>query len=699
VAGEGGDLTKFFRPRNVALVGASDKSEWSKLIFSRFERFGHQGNLYAVNRTGASAHGLPGFTRCADIPEPVDMAYIYVPAGAVAGALAEAGAAGIRNAVVLTSGFSEAGEEGEALQKEVEAAARAAGVRMLGPNSLGFANIAHHCALTSINTRLPLRIGRLAIVSQSGAVANELGKFAHTQGIGLSFICATGNEADLTIADVVSYLVDDEETGAIAIYVESINDPALFAAAAARALAARKPIVLLKLGRSPVSAAIAKAHTGSLVGDDGVFDAMCRRYGVLRVASIEELVLTASFLERVGPIDPPRIGMMSLSGGACGMYADLAEIHGLDVPQFAPATQAALRAALPPFAATINPLDITGVVVSDPAIWSRVIPVVSADPGVGLAVTSLVLPNTDVEAASLKVGVKAAADGYAATGRPPVMMSLSLQEMSDLQREMLAELGIKNTLPNLDEGVRVLAHLQRWSERMLQGPPLERSVAPVAARPKGERETLAHLAASGAPVIPTTLAATADEAAQAAQALGGPAVLKIASPDIAHKTEAGGVRLNVSGADEARRVFDEIMASARAYAPSARLEGVIVAPMRKGGTELIVGVARDPSWGPAIAVGLGGVLAEALGDSVVRLLPIDAREAREMLLSLKASVLLKGFRGAPPADLDVLAAAIVAIGDAALALGPDLGALEVNPLRVLGTEIEALDGLTVYQDE
>lgn len=692
----GDGLGGFFRPRNIALVGASDKSAWSRMIFSRFAAYGHEGQLFAVNRSGAAAHGLPGFTSLAEIPATVDMAYIYVPAAAAAEAVRQAGAAGVRHAVVLSSGFAEAGEAGAQLQAELLAAAEEAGVRMLGPNSLGFANIADACVCTSIPTRQPVIPGRLAILSQSGALCAEFGKFAHAQGIGLSFMGATGNEAQLGVADVLEYLVDDPATGAIALYVESITDPDRFIAAAARARAAAKPITILKLGRSPVSAAVAQAHTGSLVGDDKIFDAMCRRYGVLRTSSLEELILTASFLEKVGPISPPRIGMASISGGACGLYADLAEQHGLAMPPFAEATQARLREVLPEFAATLNPLDVTGVAIQDPTLWARTLPVLNEDPGLGLIVTATATPNTPTELAALRPGLEAVVEGYRQGGKPAVVCGLSVQDQSELQRELFQEIGLDIVLPDLDFGVRALAHLQRWSECVLAADLRPPSGQRTEALPRSERQVLEHLAACGAPVIPAVLARDAEAAGAAAARLGGAVVLKVASPDIAHKTEAGGVRLNVNGAAQAAAVFDEIVRAARAYSPTAQIDGVIVSPMREPGVELIVGVARDPQWGPAIVAGLGGVFTEVLQDTQVRLLPLSVAEADAMLRELKGAKLLQGFRGAPPADLPRLAEVIVAIGDAALALGPELAALEVNPLWVRGEAIECLDGLVAY---
>jgi acyl-CoA synthetase (NDP forming) len=254
------------------------------------------------------------------------------------------------------------------------------------------------------------------------------------------------------------------------------------------------------------------------------------------------------------------------------------------------------------------------------------------------------------------------------------------------------------TLPDVEYGVRVLAHLQRWSAAILADPPRALPQARSNARPTGEREALEYLAAKGAPVVPMTLARSAAEASAAAGRIAGPCVLQVASPDIAHKTEAGGVRLNIAGGAEAGRAFDEIVAAAKAHAPDARVEGVLVGPMRPAGVELIVGIARDADWGPTLVVGLGGVFTEILRDSQVRLLPVGAAEVKDMLGALAGAKLLQGYRGAPAADLDALSTAIVAIADAALALGPELAALEVNPLWVRGGEVECLDGLTVWGD-
>jgi acyl-CoA synthetase (NDP forming) len=690
-------LQAFFRPRNIALVGASDKSAWSRLIFSRFATYGHEGALYAVNRSGSSAHGLPGFIDIADIPGGVDMAYVYVPASAASDALRQAAAAGVRNVVMLSSGFSEVGAEGAAMQAELSAVADELGVTMLGPNSMGFANIADRCVCTSLPHRLPVRSGRLGLVSQSGAIASQLGKFAHAQGIGLSFIGATGNEAQLGIADLVDYLVDDHNTGAIALYVEAINDPDRFIEAALRARAAAKPIAVLKLGRSAVSSAVAQAHTGSLVGDDAVFDAVCRRYGVIRVNSIEELVLTADFLEKTGPIDPPRVGLVSISGGVCAMYADLAHVHGLAVTQHSERTRLRLRDILPSFATILNPLDLTGAAIQDPTLWTRTIAALAGDPSMGLIVSATVLPVTPEELSAQRSEVEAIVAGYELAGKPPVLCSVTIQDRSETLNDLIRETGVRCVLPDLDFGVRALAHLQSWSEMLGRDAPPRASPPPAPVeKPAGEFEVLAYLASRGVPVVPAKLVRGGTEAVEVARRFAGAVALKIASPDIAHKTEAGGVRLNVVGAEAVADAVDEIMRAVAAHSPDARIDGVLVAPMRAKGTELIVGVTIDPTWGPVLVVGIGGIFAEVYQDSRLCLLPASQDEVVKMLRDLRGAKLLEGFRGEPAANLRRVAEVILRIGDAALGLGPDLETLEVNPLRVHGEDIECLDGLATY---
>ncbi|MBV1687896.1 acetate--CoA ligase family protein [Novosphingobium sp. G106] len=676
---------------DVALVGASERSAWSHMIMRRFRDFGHQGRVYAVNREGKPAHGLPGYRSCCEIPETPGTAIIFVPAQAVAGVLEEVADAGIPSAVVLSSGFAEAGAEGQKLQDELVEIAERRGVTLFGPNSLGFANIVGGAVATAIGTRIPVLEGAIGVVSQSGAVANEIGKFAHQQGIGLSFICATGNEAMVTPADVIDYLVDDPATRVITAYIEAVSATDCLAAAARRALASAKPIIVLKVGSSSISADVAKAHTGAMVGDDRVFDAACLKWGIIRVRSIEEMMVTAALIEAAGPLERQGIALASVSGGGCGMFADLAEQHGVPIPAFAPQTCTKLAAALPSFASTLNPLDMTGVVLQAPSLWTKILPILFDDPGIGLVVTLIAMPGTEAEMPTCQTHWPVIAQAYSNAGKRPMLLSQVIQPMGREAREVAEASGLRDIIFGMDFGTRALGHLASWSRRLGKGnvPRQDVQVLDIPPRLAGERAALDFLASRGVPAIPGIVVQNAEEALRAADTFDSSVVLKIASPDIAHKSEIGGVRLDVAPCD-AGQVHDEIRRTVSRVLPGARIEGIIASPMRQGGIELFVGVARDPDWGLAIVVGLGGVWVEILKDTAVRLLPVDKTDACEMLSSLRGAALLEGYRGTLPADLDRLTEVIVSVGDAALALGPRLAALEINPLWVHGDTIEAL---------
>lgn len=691
------NLTALFAPRSIVMVGATEKSVWSNNIAQRLIDYGFPGDVYVVNRSGNDVHGFPGFPSCKVIGRSIDTAYIFVPVAAVYDAFVDAADAGVKGVVILTSGFAEADSAGAALQARIVALAKARGIALLGPNSLGYANVAERRALTVIPPRQPILAGGIGVISQSGATASEIGKFAHQQGMGISFLVATGNEAGVTTSDVIDYLVDHQPTRVLAVYSETIQDTVGFRRAAQRARAAGKAIVILKVGKSEVTAAVAQAHTGALVGDDGIFDAACRQLGIIRVNSVEELVLTAGLIDRVGPIARPGIAMISMSGGTCSMFADLAEEYGLPMPAFAPETLEKLRGVVSDYGAMLNPLDITGAVVGDPTLWERVLPIIGADPGIGMVVVNATTPQAPQDLPGANRQAAGYMPGFAAMPVPGAYITQVLQPVSGAIASFLETNGNPVIICGLEYGARALKHLSVWSTGLDRATPdlVER---PTRARPQGEHAVLAWLDSQGVPVIPAKLVATTEEAVAHAAALGGKVAMKIASPDIAHKTEVGGVKLGLEGEAAVRGAFAQIMESVAQKASSARIEGVIVAPMRSGGTELFVGTARDPQWGPIIAVGLGGIWVEALQDSALRLLPVTKSDVIDMFASLRGARLLEGYRGNAPVDLEAVAEAVVAIGDAALALGSDLAALEINPLLADGARVEALDGLTVWAE-
>ena len=341
-------LRNLFYPRSIALVGASERSIWSHMLHDNLVRLGYEGKVYAVNKTGSATHGYKGFTACTAIGEAVDAAYLFVPADAVLDAFADILKAGIKSVVILTSGFAEAGEAGARLQDQLVRMAREADAVFLGPNCLGYSNLTIRAPMTPAPNFQPILPPRVALVSQSGATNAQVADLAHDLNIGISLYIATGNEAMLDIAACVDFLVDDEATRVIMVFAESIRDTATFSAAARRAAQKHKAIVVLKVGTTELTAKVAAAHTGSLVGDDRVFDAACRQLGVIRVHTLEDLVITAGLVAHTGPLTKSGIGVVSISGGACTLVADRAQVHGVDMPDFSQQTKERLRQLCPP---------------------------------------------------------------------------------------------------------------------------------------------------------------------------------------------------------------------------------------------------------------------------------------------------------------------------------------------------------------
>jgi acyl-CoA synthetase (NDP forming) len=502
------------------------------------------------------------------------------------------------------------------------------------------------------------------------------------------------------ISEILDYLVDDANTQAIAIYAESIRQPDRFLAAADRALRAGKPITILKVGRSEIAQSVAKAHTGALVGDDRVFDAVCRRYGITRVDSMEELASTAGLMSVLPPATSSGLGIVSISGGACGMSSDLAAAEGLDLPPFAGTTVDALNGILPSYATTLNPLDVTGAFASDPSQLERSIKAVGEDPSIGRVCFVYDLPH-QAERSQVTEIERSIGRGLAACDPPGLLISQTLKPFTDVSQDVKSEVGYPFTASSMVFTFKALGALARYGRVRLRHPAgMAAHVGPARSqpRPATEREVLAYLEREGVPVVPGPIARSADEAVRLARATDGPVALKIASSDIQHKTEVGGVRLDIIGESAVASAYDAIIASVTTAMPRAVIDGVIVSPMRSEGTELIVGVSFDPHWGACIVLGLGGIWVEALKDSALRMLPVTESDVLEMVDELRGSTLLKGFRGSKPVDLDRLAEVVVRIGHAALALGPDLVALEVNPLKVDGALVEALDGLAQWKN-
>jgi acyl-CoA synthetase (NDP forming) len=702
----GDRLTTLFRPRSVALVGASDKSPFSAIAYGNLVQFGFGDRTYLVNRRGAETHGQPTVRSCAEIGQPVDVAFLMVPQAGTLDALSDAAAAGIRNAVVLSSGYGEAGEAGRTAQAELAAHAESLDMALLGPNHLGFANFAAGIPVCSI-PNLPQVAGPVALLSQSGASSSAMLDFAALANVGLSYLVTLGNEAMITVGHVLDYLVDDPATRAVAVFLETVRDPDVFRRAARRAAAAGKAIVVLKAGSSALSARTAAAHTGALVGDARVTDAVLADLGVIRVDSIEDMLITAGAAAALGRLERPGIGIVSISGGACDIVADRAEDLGAELPELAVGTVDALTAIMPDYGTVQNPLDVTGAALIDRTIFTRAIQVMSEDPSVGIVGVVSGIPWL-AEAASpmSQLLIDAVGAGMQAAACPTAFINQVIQPVSDYTRSVMAHGGVGYLIPGLRQAVVALRNVAWWSDATrpaeagpVPGDPAAAITVPPAAERHGQwSEDAARrlLAEAALPVVPARLVTSADEAVKAAADFGGPVCLKIVSPQILHKTDIGGVLLDVPPEEHAVRDAFQAVTTATARVDDAVVEGVLVSPMRRGGTELLVGVVRDPHWGPMLAVALGGVFVEVLKDSALAPLPVSPERARRLLDGLRGRAVLDGARGAAPADLDALAAVIARVGDLALALGDDLESLEINPLRVDGPVTEALDAVVTW---
>src|SRR5690242_11566281 len=711
-------LRAFFAPRSMALVGASDNSGWARFIVASCATAGFAGPVTAVHPRATGAFGLPVVPSRRDLAEPADLAFILTPVQAVEGVLDDMGAAGIPNAVVLASGYREVGEAGRTLEDALLARAVANGITMLGPNCLGFVNANRRSAPYALALPAPLIAGPVGVALQSGALASVVLAFAKAHAIGLSLLTSMGNEAMMKTADVLDYLVEDEATRVICLFLEEIGDPAGFARVAEKADRAGKPIVALKVGSSPAGQQAALAHTGSVAGDDAVVDAVLRQLNVIRVTSLEELLTTGAALGYSRWPGGRRMGVLTLSGGSCDIIADAASAQGLEIPAFADETTTAIGPLLPSFASAQNPLDVTGFGTLA-NLSGRTGPLTAVDHALDIAVRDPnldfvlfcgvtlpeVRPPDEAMASALEARVEWLAGRMASAPIPVIPAATTCLDVSAYGRALLTRHGL-TMLSGLDLGMTALGHALRWTENRgrvrtvtvrpagAARPAVRSDGGSQASGPWSEEAARRLLASTGVPVVPGGLAESAAEAVEIARRVGLPVALKICSAQITHKSDIGGVALGLASEAEVRAAYEKVRAAGDTV-PDARIDGVLVTPMRTGGTELLAGVTVDPAFGPVLAVGLGGIWVELLRDTSLRLLPVDAAEVKRMLGELRGLPLLQGARGTRPANLDAVAEAIAGLGHTALSLNGSLRALEVNPLWVNGDQVEALDVLVV----
>ncbi len=698
-------LAEFFAPRSIAVVGASDSSGWARFIAAAGKAAGFTGPLIPVHPAHRTVFGTAAVPNLRDLPEPPDLAFVMTPTAAVPSVIEDAAATGVRNVIVLASGYREAGPAGRDLEAGLVAAAQEHGIVLLGPNCLGFINTWERAAPFALTVPLPLTSGPVGIALQSGALASVLLSFARSHAIGISTIASLGNEAMITTADVLDYLVADEQTKVICLFLEEVGDPAAFSAAAAAADRAGKPVIALKVGASQAGQQAALAHTGAIAGNDAVVDAVLRQLNVIRVNSVEELLTTAAMLGCNRWPKGRRMGVLTASGGACDIIADRATALGIEIPRFAPQTTAAIAARLPEFAVARNPLDVTGYVLANArtsplSAIDHALDAAVADPGLDFVVfTGFTLPDAappdEAAARLLETRLDWLARRIEAAPVPVIPMAMTCVDIGGYAREQLGRRGI-NLLGGMELGLRAISNALRWLDG--RGKVRQLAAAPTPTRSAGQQpaawaewQARDLLETHGVPVVPGRLARSADEAVAIARALRTPVALKVSSGRLTHKSDAGGVLLGLTSDAAIRSGYDQVVAVAD------DADGVLVTSMRTGGVELIAGVSVDPAFGPVLALGLGGIWVEALADTRLLVLPAGAGEVRAVLGQLRGLPLLQGARGGVAADLDTLANVVADIAALACSL-PGLLALEVNPLWVRGDQIEALDVLVVTEE-
>jgi|JI10StandDraft_1071094.scaffolds.fasta_scaffold117548_3 acyl-CoA synthetase (NDP forming) len=690
-------LDPLFFPASIALIGASSDPE---RIGGRPLRFllegGFGGALYPVNRSGAAEiQGLKAYASLLDVPGPVEHAIIAVPVAGVETALLECAQKGVRVVQVFTAGFAEVDAAGARMQQRLVDICRGAGMRMIGPNSLGTLNpkTRFFATFSTFLNGMQPRAGVIGLATQSGAFGSATYGMATLRGIGLSRVVATGNEADVDVAECIDYLADDPDTRVICAALEACKDGERLRAALRKAADAGKPLIIMKIGQTEIGAAAAATHTGSLAGNDAVYDAVFAECGALRAQSVEDMLDLAHYCAVTGALPHNEaIGIMTGSGGIGILMADNASQLGLALPALSEGAAATLREILP-FAVPANPFDTTAQVTSVPDGVARVIEAM-VDPHSAYGTVFAYLAHVGLSPQRF-AGTEARliAVRQAHPGRQFVVVMLSDPAVT----QRLEDAGVA-VFADPTRAVRAVAGAARMARLRRQ---LHRNAAPVAAAPTPlpqgraltEHEAKLLLSGAGIPVLPEKVCSTAAEAIEAAHGMGFPVVVKIVSPDIAHKTEIGGVVVNLADADAVGAAVDAVFSRAAAAAPGARIDGVLVAPMVRGGVETILGIHMDPVFGPMVMFGLGGTAVELYKDVAFASAPLDPQRALALVDAVRGATLLRGWRGGPQYDVAALVQALCRLSEFAVAHAGQLTGIDINPFVVQTSGGVCLDAL------
>ncbi len=683
-------LEHFFTPSSVAVIGAStNPDKVGHQVLANLLEGGFQGRLYPVNPRAKEILGLRVYPEVTAIEEPVDLAVVVVPAGAVLEVVEQCGEKGIDSAIIISAGFKEAGAEGVERERQLAELARRCGVRIVGPNCLGIIATAGRKGGSPLNASFAPGMphhGNIALMSQSGALATALIDWSLQQNIGFSKFVSFGNGVDVGVVDLLRAWEDDADTSVIVAYVEGLPDGPEFMQVAKR-VARKKPVIIIKSGSTQAGARAVSSHTGSLAGSEQAYTAAFLQSGVIRAHSVEELFDFAVAFAYQGPPKGRQVAVVTNAGGPGIMATDALERAGLHLAAISPETVEGLRGGLPPASNLYNPIDVLGD--ADAQRYQFAAKLALEDQNVD-AMLALLTPQAVTEPKETAEGLAAVAG---ASQKPVLAAFMGGEAMAEAKRVLAA-----NRVPNYPYPERAAAALSAMADyqQWLQEPEDEIRTIQVdseaveavfaAAREEGrvnlgETEAREVLRAYGFKFPRNKLARTPEEAARAAEEIGFPVVMKIVSPEIMHKSDIGGVRLGIQDPQQAQDVFELMMLRARRFMPDAQLQGVSVQEMVRGGREVIIGTSRDPQFGPVVMFGLGGIYVEVLKDVSFRVAPFGERHARKMIEEIRSAGLLWGARGEQPSDIDAIVESLLAVSQLVTEY-PDIVELDINPLKV-----------------
>jgi acyl-CoA synthetase (NDP forming) len=693
--GSGGRLDSFLDPQSIAVIGASDDpSRIGGRTIHNLKRGGFAGPVYPINPGRETVQGLPAFPTISAVPGAVDCAVIALPGDAVLPAVEECAAKGVGAVVIFSAGFNEAGAEGVARQQQLSAIIERTGMRVIGPNCLGAFN-SRNGAWLSFTTLFQERIEGAAIgmISQSGGSSAHILKLAQARGLAVGTFITTGNEADVEFGEGLLALAEDPQTSIILAYIEGVRDRETLIAGLQAARRERKPVIMLKVGRTSAGAQAAASHTASMAGEDRVYDSLFRSHGVYRAHSTEELLDVACAAAQVASLPAgDRLGVVTISGGMGAQIADAASDAGLTLPDPAADTQSRLKALCPP-GSPLNPVDITAQLSTDPHLLANSLRLLLESGGYDALLAFFgVYANVPALSDVFLADLKALRADF-----PDVPIVASIVCPPE-EAQHYADAGYL-VFEEPARAVRALAALRGFAAAFDRP---DRTAPPTAGAPRIAQGTRFNEAGAKSLLRQAGIRSPAertvtkiDEIAAAASAMNFPLALKIVSPDILHKTEVGGVVLGLTDAEAVADAAAAMLTRVDAAQPDATVDGFLLSEMAPAGVELILGTRRDPLFGPLVMVGLGGVTAELFQDVAIRLAPVGRDEASEMLRELRSFPLLDGWRGGPKADLDAAADAIVAVSALAAANADHVETIEINPLRLLeaGRGAIALDAV------